>query len=130
MFTSAITPTLMVEAVIPVSFAGTVPVGAGDDEGAAVVAAGADDEAGADDAAGALLVLLAELQPAASRAAAVTAISPARRARPRVLGPTPPRDGCSLPGLTVVPSMTSCLCARPGIRGRRPKAQYTGRSVK
>jgi hypothetical protein len=97
----------MVLAVIPTSFAGTVPVGAGDDEGAADVAAGADDEAGADDAAGALLVLLAELQPAATRAAAATAISPVRPARLRVLGPAPPRGGCSLPGLNVVPSMTS-----------------------
>ena len=87
LFTSAIMPTLMVVAVIPTSLAGTVPVGAADDEAEADVAAGADDEAGADDAAGALLVLLAELQPAASRTAAVTAISPARRARLRVLGP-------------------------------------------
>src|SRR5579862_5389554 len=94
LFTSAIRPTLMVVAVIPTSLAGTVPVGAADDAAGADAETGADDEAGADDAAGALLVLLAELQPAASRAAAVTAISPARLARLRVLGPAPPRDGC------------------------------------
>ena len=128
LFTSAIRPTLMVQAVIPTSFAGTVPVGAADDEAAADVAAGADDEAGADDGAGALLVLLAELQPAASRAAAVTAISPARRARLRVLGPVPPRDGCSLPGLTVVPSMTTLpvSSARDSLRAHARRHNIPG----
>jgi hypothetical protein len=106
----------MLLAVIPTSLAGTVPVGAADDEAGADAEAGADDEAGAeaDGEAGALLVLLAELQPAASRAAAVTAISPARRARLRVLGPTPPRAGCSLPGRTVVSSMDFIACCELG----------------
>jgi hypothetical protein len=102
--------TRIVVAVMPTSEAGTVPVGAGDAEVAAVEAA--DDAAGDDDvelAADELLLLL-ELHPAASRTAAVSApIRAATRVRPRTRPPVPPRPGPSLLCLIRVPSTTPLL---------------------
>ena len=106
MFTSAIMPTLMVVAVIPTSEAGTVPVGAAaaevdEDDGACEAAP--DVAAGAD----ALLVLLDELQPAASRTAArAVPATAAKRVRLGMRRPLP-RPGDSLLGLIAVPSTTS-----------------------
>src|ERR1700722_20262676 len=108
-FTSAIMPTLMVVAVIPMSEAGTVPVGAAeaDCEAAADVAADADVEAGVEEAGAAVLLVLEE-HPAATRtAAAMAAVSPAMRVLLRVLRPVPPRPGTSLLTVTLVPSTTS-----------------------
>jgi hypothetical protein len=84
----------MVVAVIPTSLAGTVPVGAADADAAADEAGTDTDEVGAEAGADVLLVL-AVLQPAATSAATATAIRPARRVRPLVLGLAPPRGGCS-----------------------------------
>jgi hypothetical protein len=131
-------PTLMVVAVIPTSLAGTVfPLveAAGLEAGALEPAAAgaleaADDVAAADEPA--LPALLAELQPAATRAAARTAITPSRRARagsgrPRRLPP-----GLSLLAVTLVPSMTSLpVSVDPAtLVSAQPGKIYTGRSVK
>ena len=108
MFTSAIMPTLMVVAVIPMSEAGTVPVGAAEAEvddvdGACEAAAdvASDEEAGAD------VLLVEELHPAASRTAARAAPAvAAKRVRLGMRRPVP-RPGDSLLGLIAVPSTTS-----------------------
>jgi hypothetical protein len=103
--------TRIVVGVIPVSLAGTVLVGAGDDEVGGVDAVPPEaawvDEVPVEAAGVDVLLLLAELHPAASRtAAASAAISPAYRARLGIRGPVPPRPGPSLLGLTRVPSTT------------------------
>jgi hypothetical protein len=90
--------TRMVDAVIPMSEAGTVPVGAAeaDCEAAADVEATADDEVAGADA----LLVLEELHPAASRTAATAAAATAaKRVRLGVRRPVPPRPGDSLLGL-------------------------------
>jgi hypothetical protein len=110
LFTSAIKPILMVDAVIPTSEAGTVPVGAA----ATLVepvegAPAADVEAAADaEEAGAVaLLVLDELHPAASRTAATAAPATAtKHVRLGIRGPEP-RPGDSLLGLIAVPSTTS-----------------------
>jgi hypothetical protein len=106
LLTSAIMPTFMVVAVSPTSVPGAAA--AGEDACVAGVDAGADGEVAAvDGVLLLLLLLLAELQPTASRTAAADAtISPAKRVRLRVLCPVPPRPGRSLLGLTLVPSTT------------------------
>jgi hypothetical protein len=103
-------PTLMVVAVIPMSEAGTVPVGAaaGEVEPAADAAAGADVVAGAEVAGADVLLVLDELHPAASRTAATAAAATAaNRVRLGIRRPVPPRPGDSLLGLIAVPSTTS-----------------------
>jgi hypothetical protein len=110
LFTSAIMPTLMVDAVIPVSEAGTVPVGAADAdcEAAADAEAAADVAADAEEAGADVLLVLEELHPAASRTAATAAAATAaKRVRLGVRRPVPPRPGDSLLGLIAVPSTTS-----------------------
>jgi hypothetical protein len=104
-------PTLMVDAVIPTSEAGTLPVGAAAGELDALDGAEAAEDAVA---AGVvvvvelLLLLLEELHPAASRTAAESAITtPARRFLLGIRRPVPPRPGDSLLGLIAVPSTTS-----------------------
>jgi hypothetical protein len=99
-------PTLMVDAVIPTSEAGTVPVGAAaaevDDVDGAVVPVDVE-EAGVD-----ALLVLEELHPAASSTAATAAAAtPAKRVRLDIRRPVPPRPGDSLLGLIAVPSTTS-----------------------
>jgi cell division septation protein DedD len=106
LFTSAIKATRMVDAVIPTSEAGTVPVGAADAEVDEVD--GAEVVPGAEDAGADALLVLEELHPAASRTAADSAITtPATRFRPGTRRPVPPRPGDSLLGLIAVPSTTS-----------------------
>ena len=101
MFTSAIIATWTVLAVSPTS----VP-GAADPAGEAACDADADPDVAA--AAGALLLLLEELHPAASRTAAISAaVTPKKRARLCICRPAPLRPGLSLLGLTSVPSTTS-----------------------
>ena len=111
LLTSAMTPTLMVVAVSPMSLPGAVPAGEADGDVAADDETAADGEAAADDeVAGAAdeVVLLEELHPAATTtAAAMAAVSPAIRVLLRVLRPVPSRPGFSLIGLTLVPSTTS-----------------------
>jgi hypothetical protein len=112
LFTSAIMPTLMVVAVIPMSLAGTVaPAEAdGDVEAGADVPVDADAAAEAEVVAGELAVLDEELHPAASRTAATAAAAtPAKRMRLVIRGPAP-RPGPSLVGLIAVPSTTSLPC--------------------
>jgi hypothetical protein len=107
-------PTFMVVAVSPMSVPGPAePAGA-----AAWVAAA---EAGAVDAGALLLLLLEELQPAASRTAASAAITVRRRARAgngRLTRlPAPP--GLSLLAVTLVPSTTSLpVSYDPAVPGR------------
>jgi hypothetical protein len=112
LFTSAITPTLMVLAVIPMSLAGTVvavePDAEADGDIDADVPVDADAAAEAEVAGGELVVLEEELHPAASRTAATAAVAtPAKRMRIR--RPVPPRPGPSLIGLIPVPPRLHCL---------------------
>jgi hypothetical protein len=107
LFTSAIMATRMVVAVIPMSEAGTVPVGAAagevDEVDGAVEAEAGVEEAGVD-----VLLVLEELHPAASRTAADSATTiPATRVRLGTRRPVPPRPGDSLLGLIAMPSTTS-----------------------
>jgi pyruvate/2-oxoglutarate dehydrogenase complex dihydrolipoamide acyltransferase (E2) component len=111
---SAIMPTLMVVAVIPMSLAGTVPVGEADAEldadAEALDDADAEADAEAEAEAGELLVLEEELHPAASRTAATAATAtPAKRARLGIRRPEPPRPGLSLIRLIPVPPRLHCL---------------------
>ena len=110
MFTSAMMPTLMVVAVMPMSLAGTVAAGEadGDVEAGADVPVDADAAAEAEVVAGELVVLEEELHPAASRTAATAAAAtPAKRMRIR--RPVPLRPGPSLKGLIPVPPRLHCL---------------------
>jgi hypothetical protein len=105
------TPTLMVDAVIPTSEAGTVPVGAAagevDDVDGADVEAAADVAAGAEEAGADVLLVEELLHPAASRTAARAAPADAtKRVRLGTRRPAP-RPGVSLLGLIAVPSTTS-----------------------
>jgi hypothetical protein len=97
-------PTRMVVAVIPMSEAGTVLVGAAAAEVDALDGAAALDDVVATGDVVAVPLLLEELHPAATRTAAATAtIIVATRARRLV----PPRPGDSLLRLITVPSTTS-----------------------
>ena len=133
MFTSAIMPTRMVVAVIPVSEAGTVPVGAAagevDEVDGAVEAA--DVAAGAEEAGADVLLVLEELHPAASRIAARAApAAAAKRVRLGMRRPAP-RPGDSLLGLIAVPSTTSLPVRFGPATPLRlwPRKRYTDRSV-
>ncbi|MGH3636612.1 MAG: hypothetical protein ACRDTS_21470 [Mycobacterium sp.] len=126
---------MMVDAVIPMSEAGTVPVGAAagevDEVDGAVVAADVEDDV---EEAGADVLLLEELHPAASRTAADSAITtPATRARLCTRRPVP-RPGDSLLGLIAMPSTTSLPVrfgpATPALLRPWPRERYTERSVK